>query len=693
MSWVSSLCALYDTNAWRAGEVEMWNGKPLTLIPLGYDTMKAQIEIVINVDGNFISARTLNKSESETIVPYPEGRTSGIKALPLCDSLSYIAGDFTDKVTLYFDSKTTEKQRKRKMDDITKSFPTYLEGLSAWCSSEYAHPKVTSIYNYISKKNTIDDLTRNKVLTLDDDGVISDKVKILGTRIEKTFVRFRVYMNDTQQTNALCNADNSDVSAVWLDKTVQHSFISYYLSIAKKLDLCYLTGEHILIAKTNPVKIRGEWDTKAKLISSNDDENFSYRGRFNTKDKDTGYNEAMSIGYENSQKIHNALKWIVRRQGYTRDGVCIVTWESALNDMPNYYDSTVSMLGPLSDSIEEAEITDDMLFGEEEAETSETNYASAREFNTAIGGYAAKSYDTSNMVIIALDSATPGRLAMTYYKELETSRYLENIRIWHESCRWRHEYLKDKKYCQYEGMASISEIAKAIYGTEQGKDTKSKHLVLRTNGDKQNPKAPMLVFAFDRLRPCIIDGAVIPHDMIRAAVRKASNPLAYEKEFNYQRVLHIACSLVKRHHWEKGVIFDMGLDKNCIDRSYLYGRLLPIAEKVERSTYEKGETRATNAERYMQQFSRTPFRTWGIIRKSTQIYLMQLKPGSREFYKNLYGEIAGLFAEGDFEAKATLDGKYLLGYDCQRISLKSRKSDGTIATSEDENENIETEEK
>jgi CRISPR-associated protein Csd1 len=56
--------------------------------------------------------------------------------------------------------------------------------------------------------------------------------------------------------------------------------------------------------------------------------NFTYRGRFKTKDKDSGYNEAMSIGYETSQKIHNALKWIIRRQGYVRGGLCIVTWES-----------------------------------------------------------------------------------------------------------------------------------------------------------------------------------------------------------------------------------------------------------------------------------------------------------------------------------------------------------------------------
>lgn len=28
MSWAASLCALYDANAWRAGNVENWNGKP-----------------------------------------------------------------------------------------------------------------------------------------------------------------------------------------------------------------------------------------------------------------------------------------------------------------------------------------------------------------------------------------------------------------------------------------------------------------------------------------------------------------------------------------------------------------------------------------------------------------------------------------------------------------------------------------
>jgi CRISPR-associated protein Csd1 len=95
---------------------------------------------------------------------------------------------------------------------------------------------------------------------------------------------------------------------------------------------------------------------------------------------------------------------------------------------------------------------------------------------------------------------------------------------------------------------------------------------------------------------------------------------------------------------------------------------------------------------YMRQFSQTPFRTWELIRRNTQIYLNQLKPGSREFYKNLYGQIMQLFEEGCFEEKKALDGKFLLGYDCQREALKYRQKDNITISTEDEPENNDEEE-
>lgn len=376
----------------------------------------------------------------------------------------------------------------------------------------------------------------------------------------------------------------------------------------------------------------------------------------------------------------------------------MVAWENALRDLPNFHDSAASILAKVSDDGEadEAEFEEEALFEEDEADVPVTNYVSAAKFNAALDGYASKLSDISNMVVLALDSATPGRLAITYYKELKSSRYLKNLRTWHESCCWKHEYIRDKELKVYEGMASIPEIALAIYGTEQGEDKSNPKIKLSKNSDN---KSPMLVSAFERLRPCIIEGAAIPRDMVRAAVLKASNPLAYEAKFNYRKVLHIACSMVKRLYWEKkqrnereGVIFKMELDRSNRDRSYLYGRLLAVAERVERVTYEKGETRITNAERYMQAFSHAPFRTWTMIWSNLQPYMRQLKPSGREFYKNLVGEITEQFKYEERISGDPLDGKYLIGYDCQRSELKRKPNGQSSSEEENKKENNEGEE-
>ena len=677
MNWVSSLCSLYDANAERVGQAEIWKKKTLVLFPVGYDTMEAQIEIHIDQEGNYLGARILEKDEAETLVPYPESRTSGIKALPLFDSLAYIAGDLLEAVTFYFPDVKSEKDREKKLARLRGSFPLYIADLKAWCDSPFSHPKVRAIYRYVAKQTVAQDLIRSQVLPANENGIVSDKMKIQNTSLDKAFVRFRVFMYDKHRPeDILADRDNAHDSAIWLDRTVQNSFVGYYLSTFQATDLCYMTGEYMPIAKTHPLKIRGKWDTKAKLISANDDTNFAYRGRFNTKEKETGYNEALSIGYVASQKAHNALKWIIRRQGFSRDGVCIVAWENALRDLPDFYASAADIWTKASENAEdepEVEFEEEVLFEEDEADIPETNYVSAEKFNAALDGYGAKLSGISTMVVLALDSATPGRLAMTYYKELESSRYLQNLRRWHESCCWKHEYIQDKELKVYEGMASIREIALAIYGTEQGEDN-NPQLKLSKNSDN---KSPMLVSTFERVRPCIIDGGAIPRDMVRAAVLKASNPLAYKAKFNYHKVLHIACSMVKRLYWEKkqrkereGVILGMELDKTNRDRSYLYGRMLAVAERVERATYEKGETRITNAERYMQAFSRSPFRTWKIIWNNLQPYMKQLKPAAREYYKNLLGEITELFTYEERIADEILDGKYLIGYDCQRTELR-----------------------
>lgn len=63
----------------------------------------------------------------------------------------------------------------------------------------------------------------------------------------------------------------------------------------KEKGICYLTGNMESISYLHSKKIRNEGDG-AKLISANDSQNFTYRGRFTSKE------EAFAVGNETSQK-------------------------------------------------------------------------------------------------------------------------------------------------------------------------------------------------------------------------------------------------------------------------------------------------------------------------------------------------------------------------------------------------------
>ena len=77
-----------------------------------------------------------------------------------------------------------------------------------------------------------------------------------------------------------------------------------------------------------------------------------------------------------------------------------------------------------------------------------------------------------------------------------------------------------------------------------------------------------------RILPCIWDGQRIPADYVERAINKASNPLAYKERRNWEQILQLACSMVKKRRKELyKEEWKMAVDKNCTERDYLYGRL------------------------------------------------------------------------------------------------------------------------
>ena len=73
----------------------------------------------------------------------------------------------------------------------------------------------------------------------------------------------------------------------------------------------------------------------------------------------------------------------------------------------------------------------------EEETISDLNAITAEKFYKALWGYGKKVDNTSSMFLLGFDAATPGRLAMIEEKTLDSARYLENIKKWHE----RHDVL------------------------------------------------------------------------------------------------------------------------------------------------------------------------------------------------------------------------------------------------------------
>ena len=118
-----------------------------------------------------------------------------------------------------------------------------------------------------------------------------------------------------------------------------------------------------------------------------------------------------------------------------------------------------------------------------------------------------------------LDSATPGRLSIRYYQELQGSKLLANIKDWHDTFQWQLEYRsveeptelgkKPKiKKVVFVGAPAPADIAKAAYGEKV--DAKLKQATI------------------ERLIPCITNGERFPRDLMISAVDRATNSIGLD---------------------------------------------------------------------------------------------------------------------------------------------------------------------
>lgn len=651
MSWQEELIALYEKNQSQAGSIQykeyIKEGEkerlPYVLLPPFHTTVIAHIQVTISAEGDFISASRVDEEDKMTIIPVTEksgSRTAGKAPHPLCDNLKYLAGDYENYV-------------QEKKENAGSFYEDYMQQLEKWHLSPYTHEKVDAVYFYLKKGSLIQDLVREKALELNESGFLSENVKI-GTEAQtKAFIRFVV--------RSKTGMDFMTPDECWKDTSLQECFIRYNRSLEGETELDYLTGEYQTPSYLHSKKIRNEGDG-AKLISSNDERDYTFRGRFVTKE------QAFSIGNETSQKMHNALKWIIRKQGRSFDTLTIVTWESGGKRMPLWDCDTETIISAAEEDLA-GEFQDTYLdeWGDTEPLDSDENPITAQQFYSALEGYRKQVDNTSNMILMAFDAATTGRLSLAEYKQLETARYLENIKKWHEQCGWLQYKLKNGKKVAYYGVPGVRDIADILYGTE----SKGRMTIVDKNGKKLYGELSR------RLLPCIWDGRYIPMDVLHTVVSKASMPQNYKERYNWERVLLLACSFAKKNRYDRNQKeeWNVALNETCTIRDYLYGRLLALADRIEYRTYDldKDAGRVTNAKRYMSTFSQRPFDTWKIIEENLQPYLNKLSAAERRYYENLLDSICQMFDVEEFQKNDKLDGLYLLGFHSQSYELKKYK--------------------
>lgn len=581
-----------DAMAHRAGIPQAEEKEPLA--PISHIMARAQVEITLNQDGKFCSARAIDKDAPKVIIPATEesaGRTVKAAELPhpLCDYLRYL------------------------IPYNQVEYSCYVRQLSDWAASEYSMPKIQAILCYAQGGTILRDLQAAGLLQLGPDG------KPVDERAEKWMVCWTV--------NGLGEGANGPC---WKDQTLMKSFSDY--SAEKQADsalsLCMISGKEETSSAQHPKGIVPA-SGNAKLISANDSSGFTYRGRFS---KDW---QAATVSYAASQKAHCALRWLVANQGVSFGGRTFLCWNPQGCPVPPIHSP--------------------MMRGNVPRTAAPTQYR--QQLLKALSGWKNKLPDQAGVVIAAFDAATTGRLAVTYYNELQASDFLERLKYWDETCCWENGQ-----------SPTLFQFVNYAFGT------------LR-NG-KAEPDDRIRGQQMQRLVACRIDKTRFPFDIERALVEKATNLQIYKGKTGAEtkklrrELLFVVCAAIRKYHIDQfKEEWDMALDESNTNRSYLFGRLLAIAEAVESSTYTDEDRRETNAMRMQKAFALRPLSTWRMLEEKLEPYYRQLSPGLRGYYQKFTREIVDKLSPSDSCLNQKLDDIYLLGYYHQRAYRNGKSND------------------
>ena len=681
MSWMQKL--------YRTYEYVQEQGLNDENLALPFHMSKAvHLKVILNDKAELVGAERFEVKKQVPIqVTEKSSKRAGSAIAPyaLHDGLQYIAKTAGNYLTIEYLSKVAEKDNgkkwkeflagtdedKQKFADREKAkykdcFEFYEKQLSGW--NEFGNLKeVKFVLQYIQKGSLIEDLLEKQIFSFKDN--------ILSAGKDDPFSLTIVWAVE------ISNDLHSDL---WNKPCIQSRWIEYQESLIQKgrhKSLCCITGDLDYPTEAYP-KINGN----AKLVSANDDTGFTFRGRF-YGDKDNGDkselgSQAVILGKNASQKAFSALKWLINRQGIRNGKQVILAWSS----------NCISEEDELLSNLYQGDDIYTSLFAKDKIDHSaDLGLKTVEQLKKKFHGYKEKLAANEQISLLMVDepSKTGGRMSLTFYQEKLRDDYFRDLDEWQDDFAWYQEYKSSWIFA----APSLERIAEVV--------------LTKTEFEDKDRKSRRQLYA--RLLPVISGGKSvhIPYDLVQKSFQVACNPFAnYRPEdgekirsANWQRNIGVACALYKgwraRHHdLSQRRTYPMSLDPQNRSRDYIFGRLLAVAEHLERTALRiANETRATNAENYMQRFVMRPFHTWEQLETNLKPYKDRLRKdypirisekfvltSPIGFLNNRENEINQLICVLDdlkqegCDLDKPLEPEFLLGYHSQKMSYRDKSN-------------------
>ena len=681
MSWMQKL--------YRTYEYVQEQGLDDEDLALPFHMSKAvHLKVILNDKAELVGAERFEVKKQVPIqVTEKSSKRAGstIASYALHDGLQYIAKTAGNYLTIEYLSKVAEKDNgkkwkeflagtdedKQKFADTEKAkykdcFEFYEKQLSGW--TEFGNLKeINIVLQYIQKGSLIEDLLEKQIFSFKDN--------ILSAGKDDPFSLTIVWAVE------ISNDPHSDL---WNKPCIQSRWIEYQESLIQKgrhKSLCCITGDLDYPTEAYP-KINGN----AKLVSANDDTGFTFRGRF-YGDKDNGDkselgSQAVILGKNASQKAFSALKWLINRQGIRNGKQVILAWSN----------NCISDEDELLSNLYQGDDIYTSLFAKDKIDHSaDLGLKTVEQLKKKFHGYKEKLAANEQISLLMVDepSKTGGRMSLTFYQEKLRDDYFRDLDEWQDDFAWYQEYKSSWIFA----APSLERIAEVV--------------LTKTEFEDKDRKSRRQLYA--RLLPVISGGKSvhIPYDLVQKSFQVACNPFAnYRPEdgekirsANWQRNICVACALYKgwraRHHdLSQRRTYPMSLDTQNRSRDYIFGRLLAVAEHLERTALRiANETRATNAENYMQRFVMRPFHTWEQLETNLKPYKDRLRKdypvrisekfvltSPIGFLNNRENEINQLICVLDdlkqegCDLDKPLEPEFLLGYHSQKMAYRNKSN-------------------